>query len=78
MHTAATEPIAMSALAPTERHVSVLAAVEADAAPKEARELAGDGDMDDSSDIVVKTGGEELLLGALADNFGGCRRSELC
>jgi hypothetical protein len=66
MHTPATEPIAMPALAPTtERPVSVLASVEADAASEEACELAGDGDVDYSSDIVVeKTGGEEPLLGA--------------
>jgi hypothetical protein len=49
----------MPALAPTEGPMSV------PAVPEEACELAGDGDMDDRSDIVVeKTGGEELLLGA--------------
>ena len=72
MHTPATEPIAIPAFAPTERPVSVPAAVETAEAEEEdvalaaVCEIAADGDVDGASDPVVKEAVDKgALLGAL-------------
>jgi hypothetical protein len=60
MHTPATEPMATPALAPTEKPMSVLAAVAAVAVDEEAGglvavcEIAADGDVDGISDALVE------------------------
>jgi hypothetical protein len=63
VHTPVTEPIAIPAFPPTERPMSVLAAV-VDAEAEE--EIAADGDVDGKSDPRVEdTVDKEVLLGAL-------------